>query len=72
MANTPETVEAILSWGSIMKFAFTTGLFTAALNQSFGWVKETLQLREKDRRAGKALALKLVEVLTNYAQECNS
>ena len=67
----PEPVEA-MSWGTIVKLAFTTGFFTAALNQGFSWIKETFQRRLKDRREGTAFALRQVESLTHYAQECIS
>jgi hypothetical protein len=72
MQDSVQPPEVVWTWGSILKLAFATGFFTAALNQSFAWLKETVQRRVKDRRAGKVLALSLVEVLTSYAQECNA
>ena len=59
------------SWAAILKFAITTGVATAVLNNALTWVKDEVQRREKDRRAGKVLALSLVQILTNYAQRCH-
>lgn len=59
------------SWAAILKLASTTGFFTAVLNQAFRFFREMLQQAGKDRRAGKLLAQKIVEILTNYAQECH-
>lgn len=72
MPNAYEPVDLVWTWGSILKVALTTGFFTAALNQSFAWLKEATQHREKDRRTGQVLALSLVQTLTNYAQECSA
>jgi hypothetical protein len=71
MPDSVPHAEVVWTWGSILRLALTTGFFTAALNQGFAWLKETMQRRGKDRRAGKVLALSLVKVLTSYAQECN-
>jgi len=70
MPEPTQTVE-VLTFGAIWKLALTTGLATAIFNQLLGWLKEIYQLRDKDARSGKALALLLVECLTKYAQECN-
>lgn len=72
MPDNPETVDAVWTWGSILKLAFTTGLFTGAFNQGFAWMKEVVHRRSNDRRAGRAMALHLVEMLTSYAQECHA
>jgi hypothetical protein len=61
-----------LNWSSIIKLALTTGLFTAVLNQGFAWLREEMKVRRRQTRTSKALALKLVGMLTAYAQECNS
>ena len=39
MSDVAQTVEAFGTW-SIIKFAFTTGLFTAAFTQVFAWLKD--------------------------------
>jgi hypothetical protein len=72
MPGNPQTVEMFWTWGSILTLALTTGLCTAVFNQGFDWIKQTVQRRQEHKRAGKGLALKLVEMLTAYAQECNS
>jgi hypothetical protein len=72
MTDSVQPAEMALTWGSITYLALTTGIATAALNQGFSWLKETMQRRENDRRAGRMLALSLVESLTSYAQECNA
>jgi len=64
--------ELALTWPSIAKFALTTGLATACLNQLFAWLKEERQRKIAERKSGNILALTLVHILTNYAQECNS
>jgi len=59
-----------MTWASILKFAITTGFFTAFLNQVFAWVRETMHRRWEGRQAGRVLALSLVPALTSYAQKC--
>jgi hypothetical protein len=65
-------VEVVWTWTSLLQVAFTTGLCTATFNQVLAWTKESFQRRQKDRVDGRTLALQLVELLTAYAQECNS
>lgn len=72
MPENIQTIEAVWTWGSILKLSITTGVATALMNQGLSWIKETAQRRETDRRAGTLLALTLVEIFTNYAQECSA
>jgi hypothetical protein len=72
MPDNHQTADAAWTWSAILTLAFSTGVFTAVFNQGIAWLKETRQSREKDRRTAKASALLLVEMLTSYAQECNS
>jgi len=72
MAEEASTVAVVWTWTSIVQVAFTTGFFTAALNQLFALLKDAIQRRQKDRVDGRDFALQLVELLTAYAQECNS
>ena len=58
--------------GLNLKLSITTGIATAFLNQGLSWLKETMQRRENERRAGRMLALSIVEALTSYAQECSA
>jgi hypothetical protein len=71
MPDIPQAAETALTWGSILKFGLTTGVAAGFFNQSFAWIKETIQRRQKDRRSAKVLALELVELLTRFAHECN-
>lgn len=72
MPESGPSVEMAWTWGSILKLSITTGVATAILNQGLSWLKETMQRRQSDRRAGRILALSLVDALTSYAQECNA
>jgi hypothetical protein len=72
MPSNGQPVDVAWTWGSILTLAFTTGLVTAIFNQGFSWLKEAWQRQRKDRRSGRVLALSLMELLTRYAQECNS
>jgi hypothetical protein len=65
-------VEVVWTWTSLLQVAFTTGLCTAIFNQVLAWIKESIQRRQKDRVDGRTFALQLVELLTAYAQDCNS
>lgn len=72
MAGSSSSVEVIWTWSSLIQIAFATGLCTAVFNQGFAWVKEIIQRRQSNRVEGRTFALELVEILTAYAQECNS
>jgi hypothetical protein len=67
-----EAVEPTVTWGLILKLAFTTGLSTAFLNQVIGLAKEEWQRRRGDKKKGRVAALELVEILTAFAQECEA
>jgi hypothetical protein len=68
----PDTPQTALTLKSILTLALSAGVFTAVFNQSFAWIKETVQRLQNDKRAGGAFALQLVEMLTAYAQQCTS
>lgn len=57
---------------TLIGLAFTTGLFTAILNQALAWLREIYERRISHKNSAKNFAIGLVEILTAYAQECNS
>jgi hypothetical protein len=61
-----------IDFKTVLTLAFTTGLFTALLNQGIGLLREIFERRRTHRDAAKNFAIKLVEILTAYAQECNA
>jgi hypothetical protein len=75
MPDIPQAAETPLTSGSILKLVLTTavatGIAAGAFNQSFAWIKETIQRRQKDRQSAKVFTLELVELLTRFARECN-
>lgn len=72
MTGNSGTAADIFTWWTVVKFAFTTGLFTALFTQGFAWVKGTVQGWAKTRRQGHEVSLMLVPLLTAYAQDCLS
>ena len=72
MAGNSRTAVDFFTWWTVVKFAFTTDLFTAGFTQGLAWAEETVQSRTMTRRRKKELSIKLVDMLTAYAQECLS
>lgn len=70
MQDIATTTENLFTWWTVVKLAFTTGLFTATFTQGLAWAKETVQDRTKTRRQGQQPSVELVTLLTAYAQEC--
>jgi hypothetical protein len=64
--------DSVWTWTTILKFAFTTGLIGAVFNQGFALLKDSIRRRRRETQRARGFALKLVGMLTAYAQACNS
>jgi hypothetical protein len=50
----------------------STGLIGAVFNQGFALLKDSIRRRRRETQRARGFALKLVGMLTAYAQACNS